>query len=628
MTRFFSSDQKMALRIHAGGRCQMCGKPLGEHWHADHIKPFSKGGATDVLNGQALCPECNLKKGDRFMELRDWQVKFVKAFLEQITKNQSNFLLVATPGAGKTTSALYVAKKRKESGAIQRIVVVVPSTQLKDQWSRAAHETFGLDLTVRGNKACKEAGIEPNDTDGMIVSYAQVSTQPHLHRMFCERETFVIFDEIHHCGDSDSLPWGAGIKYAFEHAKYTLAMSGTPFRSDNHPIPFVKYEGGNSVADFSYGYSEALDDGVCRAVFFPSYDGRTEWCIDDTEFFSESFDDDLDSKGEAKRLRTALSTRGDFLWNMFNDANKRLQEIRRSDEDNRNAAGLIVAIDQIEAKKIAAIIESKYNISPVVVISDDDSAHDKIEAFKNSDETWLIAVRMVSEGIDIPRLVIGVYATNITQELFFRQFVGRFVRGSDSAWIYLPKDNRLISLAEKIKEERDHILIEKEPDETRPMKELSPDENPEWFGLGYMPISSQGDIDSVIHDGQYFSKDDLQMINELRSRVQGDGLNDVDDQVLFSMFNICMEQIRGRFGDKGVSQPATPIANPVKKERGDDTRKRLKTIINNKVNRIAFLRKIEPKNIHYAWLKRGGKSHDKSSIADLERKIAWLTSLT
>lgn len=62
--RFFNARQRVALFLHAAGRCRLCGVELERGWHGDHVTAFSRGGATDLPNGQALCPGCNLKKSD------------------------------------------------------------------------------------------------------------------------------------------------------------------------------------------------------------------------------------------------------------------------------------------------------------------------------------------------------------------------------------------------------------------------------------------------------------------------------------------------------------------------------------------------------------------------------------
>lgn len=63
--RRFNSKQRVALFIRSQGKCAKCGRRLVIGWHADHKRPFCKNGETDTLNGQALCPSCNQKKGNK-----------------------------------------------------------------------------------------------------------------------------------------------------------------------------------------------------------------------------------------------------------------------------------------------------------------------------------------------------------------------------------------------------------------------------------------------------------------------------------------------------------------------------------------------------------------------------------
>jgi|GEM_PF-3570905 len=62
-SRNFSSKQRRYLFILSGGVCSICGQAVDQKLHADHVHPFSKGGATTLSNGQALCASCNLAKG-------------------------------------------------------------------------------------------------------------------------------------------------------------------------------------------------------------------------------------------------------------------------------------------------------------------------------------------------------------------------------------------------------------------------------------------------------------------------------------------------------------------------------------------------------------------------------------
>ena len=200
--------------------------------------------------------------------LRAWQA----AALEQYLNAQPrDFLAVATPGAGKTTFALRVAVELMGAGVVSKITVVCPTEHLKTQWADAAARV-GIHIDPAFSNSQGRAG---SHFDGVAVTYAQVAANPHVHssrtRAF---RTLVILDEIHHAGDA--LTWGDGIGVAFGEATRRLSLTGTPFRSDSSPIPFVRYVEGSdgirrSQADFTYGYGDALHDGVVRPVLFMSY---------------------------------------------------------------------------------------------------------------------------------------------------------------------------------------------------------------------------------------------------------------------------------------------------------------------------------------------------------------------
>lgn len=373
---------------------------------------------------------------------------------------QPNFLAVATPGAGKTTFALTAARLRLPK-LIGKLVIVVPTAHLKTQWAVAAR-SFGIVLNTKW--APGEA--LPNDVHGIVTTYAQVGLSP-AEFFDLANGGFVILDEIHHAGADRT--WGEGIRHAFSAATHRLLLSGTPFRSDTSEIPFVRYVDGEAEADFDYGYGEALYDGsVVRPVYFPRFGGEMEWTSHNGTRLTASFDDDLNYVEANQRLRAALSLDGDWLEVVLAEAVERLNKLR---ENHSDAAGLVIATDKEHARGIAKIMRTRFGIAAEVVLSDEVGATEakstkKIAAFKESKDPWIIAVKMVSEGVDIPRLRIGVYATTTTTELFFRQAVGRLVRhikggGMQRAYMLIPDDVRLRTYCSQIAEARNHNLNKK-----------------------------------------------------------------------------------------------------------------------------------------------------------------------
>ncbi len=369
-----------------------------------------------------------------------------------------DFLTVATPGAGKTTFALSVAAELLGRRIIDRITVVAPTEHLKTQWAEAAARAgIPIDPTYSAG-----SGKTSQDFVGIALTYAGVAVNPLAMRIRTERfKTLVILDEVHHAGDA--MSWGEGIREAFEPATRRLALTGTPFRSDINPIPFVTYAPGpdgipRSVADFTYGYAHALADHVVRPVLFMAYSGEMTWRTRAGDEVAARLGEPLTKDMHAQALRTALDPAGSWMPAVLAAADRRLSEVRRHMPD---AGGLVIASDQESARAYAALLRKISGEAPVVVLSDEKAASKKIGQFGESDKRWMVAVRMVSEGVDVPRLAVGVWATRIATPLFFAQAVGRFVRArsrGETASVFLPSVPHLLGFASEMEVERDHVL--------------------------------------------------------------------------------------------------------------------------------------------------------------------------
>jgi superfamily II DNA or RNA helicase len=424
----------------------------------------------------------------RTLRLRRWQKSALDRFL---AADATDFLAVATPGSGKTTFALAAVRLVLADHPERRVVVVAPTQHLKRQWADAA---AGLDLHLETQWS--SARRLPDDVHGLVTTYQQVAMSAEgLARPAAG--AIVVLDEVHHAGDEQV--WGAAVRTAFDDAAVRLSLSGTPFRSDTHAIPFVRYDAdGMAEPDVEYGYGDALrDGGVVRPVRFPRIDGEMEWIASDGTHAEASFADVLDQAGSAQRLRTALSVEGDWIGDVLVRAHGKLLDIRRS---HPAAGGLVIATDQEHARGIAAVLRRRCGVEAVVAVSEDAAASRRIAEFAAGTRPWIVAVRMISEGVDIPRLRVGVFATTTTTELFFRQAVGRLVRwtrglGPQPAYMFLPDDPRLRHHAGAIAEQRRHSLRRVDDDgnpvDAVPPEEESARERPEEQMSLFAPLAAR-----------------------------------------------------------------------------------------------------------------------------------------
>jgi superfamily II DNA or RNA helicase len=383
--------------------------------------------------------------------LRPWQER---ALRKLDAWDGEPFLLSAAPGAGKTRPALVLARELLRSRVVRRVAVVCPTTPLTRQWAEAAGR-LGLHLVPDASEL-----RPPSDFDGVAVTYARAAASATRWASQCSPGTLVIADEAHHLGDD--LAWGTGFRTAFGATRRWLLLSGTPFRSDAMPIPGVTYDDGLARPDVSYSYADAVKDGICRPVTFIPYDGTLSWMSGD-DLVEASFSDALTGRDASRRYRTAISTDlGDGLPKILASAHERLLALRKG--DHRDAGGLVIAADSTHARRIAKVLRETCGVTPTVVLHAEARAHQKLQAFRTGRDPWIVAVNMVSEGVDIPRLRVGVYATAAKTPLIFRQIIGRFVRtiqgrpAGEHSWVYLPGDPVLRVHAGEVETELRHVL--------------------------------------------------------------------------------------------------------------------------------------------------------------------------
>ena len=559
--------------------------------------------------------------------LRAWQRRALTKYLAAKPKD---FLAVATPGAGKTTFGLRVAAELLADRTIESITIVAPTEHLKHQWAQAAAAVgIAIDSNFRNTNA-----VTSRDYHGVAVTYAQVAAHPTLHRVRTEnRKTLVMLDEVHHGGDAKS--WGDAIREAFTPAVRRLSLTGTPFRSDDSPIPFISYAPGGdglmrSQPDHSYGYSDALRDGVVRPVIFLAYSGEASWRTSAGEEFTARLGEPLTTEQTARAWRTALDPSGDWIKSVIISADMRLTQLRNGGMPD--AGAMIIATDQTTAKAYAEVLERVTGHTATVVLSDDPKASGRIAEFSQTTERWLIAVRMVSEGVDVPRLAVGVYATSSSTPLFFAQAIGRFVRQrakGETASVFLPSVPVLLGLASELEQQRDHILGKPHREKDGWDDELLADANRTKDEEGeeekaFTSLGASAELDQVIYDGSSFGTAAFHGSDDEQEYLGLPGLLE-PDQVRALLRQRQEHQLVEVAKRKAAEPPAPPRAARPQgvQEQLAALRKELNTLVAMHHHRT----KKPHGKIHNALREHcGGPPTAMATIEQLEERIATLRS--
>ncbi|MCO1595929.1 DEAD/DEAH box helicase [Micromonospora sp. RHAY321] len=569
---------------------------------------------------------------ETFPALRAWQRK---ALVEYLRRRTEDFTAVATPGAGKTTFALRIAAELLGDGTVEAVTVVAPTEHLKNQWAEAAARV-GIQLDAAFRNADVHSAA---DFHGAVITYAQVGMAPQVHRRrTMTRRTLVILDEIHHAGDSRT--WGDGVKAAFEPAVRRLMLTGTPFRSDDNPIPFVSYERGGdgllrSRADSVYGYSDALRDGVVRPVLFLAYSGETRWRTNAGEELAARLGEPMTQDLVAQAWRTALDPAGDWMPQVLRAADARLTVLRNA--GMADAGGLIIATDQQSARSYAKLIEQVTGEKATVVLSDDLGASARIATFAASQQRWLVAVRMVSEGVDIPRLAVGVYATSASTPLYFAQAIGRFVRArrpGETASVFLPSVPHLLGLASEMETERDHVLGKPKEsdgfDDDLLERAQRDDQASGELEKRFAALSATAELDQVIFDGASFGTAAQAGTPEEEEYLGLPGLLTADQvSLLLTKRQAAQLAAQRRRTAEGAAQPAAaPAAAPPAPMSAAQRRVALRRQLNALVA-ARHHRTGQPHGKIHAELRRlcGGPPSAQATIEQLEERIATVQTL-
>ncbi len=380
--------------------------------------------------------------------LRTWQAECAAQVIDKFTSNKrSHFFCQATPGAGKTVMAAEVAKRLFLEGMIDLVLCFSPSLSVAEGMKK----TFSWKLECSFNGGLGSLG-------GSYTYQSIRFLDENFWNTVSKYRVLVVFDEIHHCSFDDegrSNSWGVEIVSKIQgFARYTLALSGTPWRSDRLPIVMAEYSDpdGKVVCDYQYGLQQAVEEKVCR---------RPKIVLIDNEHLSvnagrdnQHFASILDCLKQSDVSYYSVIHNEDAMNYILNSGCQKLAQIR---QESPNAGGLVVAASIKHAKHIQKRLIEHFHQSACIVTYHHDNPLNEIESFRHSNVQWIVSVGMISEGTDIPRLQVCCHMSSVKTELYFRQVLGRILRVNDSpnqeAWLYTFAEESLIGFAERIEQD-------------------------------------------------------------------------------------------------------------------------------------------------------------------------------
>ena len=506
MSRIFTKQQRSILYQKANGRCTLCNKAISfNEMHADHIYPWSKGGRTDISNGQALCPKCNLSKGNntnpkgsimlnlrtckamnnieiksKFPMLRKHQVSALElAFRQRDGLSGKHTLIEVTPGGGKSALPSIFTHIVRPKYPGMKMMWVVPRKSLQEQGSDSVNlggeysmrEVLKTNLTIRegSNQFGSAAGV-----DGYTITYQSINRGVQYHIDEMNEAPFALFlDECHHIKENvapDNEGEDAGqevIAQLINHknCKFVYYMTGTAERHDQQKLAFIPYNNKNEIEfnhpDWNYikyNRADAIEEQAKLELTFAISDAQGEYIDKDgtvTSFTSlKTSNDELDSR---TKLKTALLT--DFSEILID---RSISELRKQRKENERAQLIILAASQKIAKRYVEYIKDNTPYIPALATSDEKNAQTAIRNFRYGRVTILVTVGMAHEGLDAPGVSIITALTNYRSKPWLEQAFDRATRINykipqnflQTATIFAPADDAMLEIIEMISKEQ------------------------------------------------------------------------------------------------------------------------------------------------------------------------------
>jgi len=636
-----------ALYRSTDGRCAICGEPLPDNWHADHIEPWALTHRTNVHEMQPLCPQCNQRKGATVSHVpRPFQTEMANRALELAQAGLKVLVADVHPGSGKTEGYLLAALSLWMDGHIEQIAVFTPRLNLAIQaeldWSRLratmSGRTFGP-ITRRPNDTPLLKAVKGGEMAfGYSTTYGSLMALPKLHFDFADlRKTLVIFDEAQQLGDDEAFP-GQGTKSArvarelAARAAFTFVLSGTPYRTDGNPLILATYrepddEGFRELeSDVRADYLKGVAEGYLCEFEATLHDGRGIW-----EYLGEE-PETLELSTMEKGLGKVLRQRGYWepLVERFVDKLRDYQA-----EVHPETCGLIAAADQKHAVEIINYLRQAHREMRVLLaVSDELAAQDNLRRFQQDEADILVTVAMAHVGFDHQPIKVILPLTTVRSEAWLRQLFARGLRmwtnatgwriereedrGPQVCWIIAPDDPAMAEMIEKLRAESRAGVREREEKATR----CSPNESPSQPRIGW---GSCGELTGIRATG--FAPDGDTGSNEYQYLQQLRAIHRIPRSVPDTRLTALLKEYAGVGGATGGGVPPPPPPRSDFRTAKEEEKEKRSLLRRVAADFDKYMMRHEP-TWRYGWAYAEAKRYFGSGVEecgydDLDTRIAW-----
>jgi superfamily II DNA or RNA helicase len=383
-------------------------------------------------------------------------------------------MIAACPGAGKTFFAAMLIRELLQEGKIKLAIILAPTVNIQLLWVDEFNKLVIKATERASNFSLRwriEEGVSPiEDNKVLVLTYAQLAQDSELIAEVARRSgpTLLGGDEIHHADDDEK--YGEAVQKVADACVRTLALSGTPFNSTGGALALCDHELDvdgetgkpirRTITTDIYSYGAAISDRVCRSVEFIKVYGRgkaTYRLLSNGDTFKQIID--LAKARRGDRLSILLDPSGEFMEECALQTVRALAALRVAGD--KKAGALVVAKNKAHGAEMAELLKRicEAENEPFLVqeiYNDTPKAHQRIDDLNKDTTDIIVSVRMISEGVDVKRLRVGLFATDWLTRMFFIQFIGRFVRYEDRldeaqfSWVIIPAHIVLLEYAREI----------------------------------------------------------------------------------------------------------------------------------------------------------------------------------